>query len=276
MGETTGMIAMPTEADPPQRLSVKSSPPEGVDMARMEDHARLRVTPLYRGLTMLAVEDSRYAAEALRLMCRKLGLRLRRAEDLRNAHLHLRLYRPDVVLVDLGLPDGRGEALVQELVTSPWRPRAVLATSGDPAGRHAALAAGADGFIDKPLENFAAFRAVLARFLPEVAGDLPPLAASLTLADEPVISPDLLALRDDLVHAAAVLAEQADADARRYLAGFLGGVARHAHDQALAEAAEAAGQAPLDQSSDRLKGMLARRLAAPDGAFRDSEGQGGA
>lgn len=234
----------------------------------VEDLGALRGAVPFRGLTLLAVEDSRFAAEAMRLMCRKLGLRLRRAEDLRGAHLHLRLYRPDVVLVDLGLPDGRGEALIRDLVGSPWRPRAVLATSGDPAGRATALAAGADGFIDKPLESLGAFRAALIRVLPELA-DPPPLAQDLPTDADERIAPDLLALRDDLAHAAAVLRDRQDAEARQYLAGFLGGVARHAHDPALAEAAEAAGRAAADQDSDRLEGMLERRLAAPDGAFRD-------
>jgi CheY-like chemotaxis protein len=235
----------------------------------LDDGRALRSPVPFRGLTLLAVEDSRYAAEAMRLMCRRLGLRLRRAEDLKSARQHLHLYRPDAVLVDLGLPDGRGEGLIRALRDSPWRPRALLATSGDPAGRDAALAAGADLFLDKPLESFAAFRNALVRLLPELANP-PPLATSLPAAqaDDPV-APDPLALRDDLAHAAAVLRERDDAEGRRYLAGFLSGVARHAHDPALAEAADAAGQAPVTQAGDRLEGMLKRRLAAPDGAFRE-------
>lgn len=241
-------------------------PDRSVRSFAVEDLAAIRSAVPWRGLTLLAVEDSRFAAEALRLMCRKLGLRLRRAEDLRSAHLHLQLYRPDAVLIDLGLPDGRGEALIRDLVASPWRPRAVLATSGDPAGRATALAAGADGFIDKPLESFAAFRAALLRVLPELS-DPPPFAAPQPSPTEEAIAPDPLALRDDLAHAVQILRERSDAEGRRYLAGFLTGVARHAHDAALAEAAEAAGMAPLDQASQRLEGMLTRRLSAPDGAF---------
>ena len=60
------------------------------------------LAPPLRGITILAVEDSRFASEALRLMCNRLGARLRRAETLSAAHSHLRLYRPDLVIVDLG------------------------------------------------------------------------------------------------------------------------------------------------------------------------------
>lgn len=203
-----------------------------------------------RGMTMLAVEDSRFASEALRLMCRRLGARLRRAESLQAAASHLRLYRPDVVIIDLGLPDGRGEALIREM--SARRPRVVvLGMSGDPAGREAALAAGADGFLDKPLESVAAFRAVLRRHLPDLA------AGGGGDAD---LVPDVLALLDDLAHAAALLEDGIADGARDYLAGFLRGVARHAHDAALADAA---GDAPLAD----LRALLRDRLDRPDHAF---------
>ena len=64
------------------------------------------------GLTVLVVEDSRYACEAMRLLCQHSGARLRRADSLAAAARHLRVYRPDVLIVDLGLPDGPGEALI--------------------------------------------------------------------------------------------------------------------------------------------------------------------
>ncbi|MEY4983700.1 MAG: hypothetical protein RIR62_1966, partial [Pseudomonadota bacterium] len=67
------------------------------------------------GLTLLAVEDSRLAADGLRLLCRSQGARLRRAATCAEAGRHLSLYRPDAILIDLGLPDGNGEALVAAL-----------------------------------------------------------------------------------------------------------------------------------------------------------------
>ena len=64
------------------------------------------------GVMVLVVEDSRYACEALRLLCQKSGARIRRAESLASATRHLRAYRPRVAIVDLGLPDGSGLSLI--------------------------------------------------------------------------------------------------------------------------------------------------------------------
>ncbi len=200
-----------------------------------------------RGVTVLAVEDSRFASEALRLMCRRLGARLRRAESLTAAASHLKLYRPDVVIIDLGLPDGRGEALIRETAGRTPRP-VILATSGDPEGRWAALAAGADDFLDKPLDSLAGFRSLLMRHLPGHAGDATPGA-------ETALVPDMLALRDDLAHAAALLEKGGDDAA--YVSGFVRGVARHAHDRALAEAT----------GVEEMRALLKERLTGPDHAF---------
>ena len=93
---------------------------------------------------------------------------------------------------------------------------------------------------------------MLRRFLPATIR-LPEVSAT------PII-PDPLALRDDLAHAAAVLATAPDGGTRHYLAGFLTGIARQAQDPALEAAAGAAGQAPLDRPLEALRGMINRRL----------------
>lgn len=207
----------------------------------------LQELPL-QGVTILAVEDSRFACEALRLIARRAGARLRRAETMAAARDHLRVYRPDVVLIDLGLPDGRGDALIRDLAQGPRRPSVVMGTSGSAEGRAQALAAGADGFLDKPLENMAQLCRVLRPLLPELDIHPPPIAPG-----EPV-APDPLALRDDLAFAQRALQGHPDADRRRYVSAFVAGIARHSQDAALAavalHAADEAGLAPLRAAID--------------------------
>lgn len=206
-----------------------------------------------QGLTLLAVEDSRFASEALRLLCQRSGARLRRAETLQAAARHLAVYRPDAVIVDLGMPDGDGSDLIRSLSR---RGMVVLGTSGDPDGRGAALAAGAAGFLDKPPESLAAFQSAILRHFPGLA---PPEVQ----ADPPIV-PDPLALRDDLLRAAQLLGATQAAAAQTYVAGFLGSVARSTRDAALEHAASEAGS---PGGRRRLEALLSERLARAESGF---------
>ncbi len=58
--------------------------------------------------------------------------------------------RPDVALVDIGLPDGDGFVLTRQLRLQPWPIRVVLFSSdADPSNTAAATRAGAIGFFPK-------------------------------------------------------------------------------------------------------------------------------
>jgi DNA-binding NarL/FixJ family response regulator len=58
--------------------------------------------------------------------------------------------QPEVMLVDVGLPDGDGITLARQLSALPWRPRVVL-TSVDPdaASPDEVAQSGACGFVPK-------------------------------------------------------------------------------------------------------------------------------
>jgi CheY-like chemotaxis protein len=186
------------------------------------------------GLTLLLVEDSRFASEAVRLLSLRSGARLRRADSLQTARKHLAVYRPSVVLVDLGLPDGSGLDLIRTLAGASPRITVVLGISGDDAARNAVMQAGADGFLAKPLDNLAGFQSAILRHLP--ADRQPP--APRALPDE-TVAPDQIAYRDDLTHVARLLGQDDPASTLPYVTQFLGGVARSVNDPDLDRAVQA-------------------------------------
>jgi two-component system KDP operon response regulator KdpE len=78
----------------------------------------------------------------------------------------------DLVLLDMNLPDGNGLTLARELAAGDVpggrkRPAVVAVTASVlPADREAAIAAGCDGFLDKPYAA-ADLVAVVAEYLPQ-------------------------------------------------------------------------------------------------------------
>ncbi|MBE1296599.1 response regulator [Phycobacter azelaicus] len=212
------------------------------------------------GLTILVVEDSRFACEALRLLCLRSGARIRRADCLKSARRHLKEYRPSVVIADVGLPDGSGTELISEISHVSPRVSVILAISGDETKASEALEAGADGFLAKPITSLAAFQQAILSRLP---ADRQP-AGLHELTDE-TIEPDLLAFRDDMAHAADVLSEDQEGKTLDYLAQFVAGVARSAGDAPLATAAANLAKSrvkglPVGTETAVLAGMVQERL----------------
>ena len=208
------------------------------------------------GLTVLVVEDSRFASEALRLMCLRSGARIRRADCLASAHRHLNTYRPSAAIVDLGLPDGSGLSLIEEMHATAPRVPVLLATSGAEreAAERAALSAGADGFLPKPVDSLGAFQAAILAPLPaEMRPDGPRIVETAT------VHPDQLALREDLAHALDLLGQ--DPPPAGYLRKFLLGVARASHDPGLLDSARALPARPAPADRARLRALLVDRVA---------------
>lgn len=207
-----------------------------------------------QGMTVLLVEDSRLASEAIRLLCLRSGARIRRADSIAAAHRHLAVYRPTIAIVDMGLPDGSGAEIIGELAgTSPKVP-ALIGSSGDPGSEAAAMAAGADAFLHKPVESLAVFQQTILAQLGEAAQVHGP-----RLMPREFITPDPIAYEDDLAHAAEMLrAAPPTAGAADYVAQFLGAVARSAHD---ADLERAAGEALAQDGAEQLAWLVKDRLA---------------
>ena len=213
------------------------------------------------GLTVLVVEDSRYASESLRLLCLRSGARIRRADSLRSARRHLAVYRPAIVIVDLGLPDGSGADLIRELAQATPRVGVILGTSGDASGRALATEAGADGYLPKPVDRLSQFQTAVLSHLPASQH----LRGPKLVEDEPIV-PDQLALRDDLAHISDILTtSQNDDRAIAYVAQFLSGLARLSHDGPLEKAAQSLDEhhrngKPTGTDVARIAGIVQERL----------------
>jgi len=213
------------------------------------------------GLTVLVVEDSRFACEAMRLLCLRSGARIRRADCLRSARRHLQVYRPSVVIIDLGLPDGSGADLIAELNNTSPRVEAILGTSGDDNSENIAMEAGADGFLAKPITNLAAFQETI---LAHVSKDHQPNGPRKMNDEE--VAPDPIAYRDDMSHVADILGEIHDNRTLDYVAQFVTGVARSAHDHTLEDAARALAVTRKNGHSGRsdvarIAGLVQERIA---------------
>lgn len=191
------------------------------------------------GITILLVEDSRYCSEAMRLLSIRSGARLRRADSLKAARRHLRIYRPDVALIDLGLPDGSGAEIIHEIAHGCAPKPAIIATSGNTAGsaRNDAMNAGANFFMEKPIVDLASFQQTILASLP---GEMKPRAFVPRLAGASV-KPDAQALKDDLDHLDQLMTDcfaKNDVGLLGYVAQFLNSLGRDANSKRILQAAE--------------------------------------
>jgi CheY-like chemotaxis protein len=226
------------------------------------------------GVTILLVEDSRSASEVLRLFAAESGARLRRADSLQSASRHLAIYRPQVVIVDLGLPDGDGLALIEHLATASIPFGAIVATSGmDPVEWEArARHAGARACLSKPIRSLRDFQACILSVLPD--------RGKRQAADTEIAVESHAAVRsaheEDLRRALALLIEASaawDAETIVYCSRFLAGSTLGTEDvphRRVAEAvADLAGDdGRLREGAAELIACLQRRLHATPGGMR--------
>ena len=103
------------------------------------------------------------------------GYRVAEAADGESALLRWERRRPDLVIVDLGLPGISGLAVIHRIRTDGATPILVLSARDQERDKVAALDAGADDYLTKPFgmaELHARLRAALRRSLgPAAAGD---------------------------------------------------------------------------------------------------------
>ncbi len=103
-----------------------------------------------RGLTILLIEDEPQLRRFLRPMLRAAGYRVIEAETAREGVTLAQSHNPDVVLLDLGLPDGDGIAVTRQIRGWSQLPILVISARGKEQDKVTALDAGADDYLIKP------------------------------------------------------------------------------------------------------------------------------
>ena len=138
---STFVIRLPTLVDSSQRPQSKA---EG--LARMSPPS----------LRILVVDDNRDAADSLAMLLRTSGNDIRTAYDGAEAVQLANDFEPEVVLLDIGLPNMDGHEVAQRIRQEPWgRRTCLIAVTGwsDEADRARSRAAGFDHHLVKPLDT---------------------------------------------------------------------------------------------------------------------------
>jgi two-component system KDP operon response regulator KdpE len=115
---------------------------------------------------ILVIEDEPAIRNVLRVLLEAEGYRYIEADTAMRAEIEARSHKPDLLLVDLGLPDGDGLKVIRRV--RAWSPVPVIVLSARTMEEQkiAALDAGADDYVTKPFsapELLARVRAALRR-----------------------------------------------------------------------------------------------------------------
>jgi len=136
--------------------------------------------------TALVVDDEPRLARALAINLRARGWDVVVAGDGRSALAAAAKRPPDVVVLDLGLPDMDGVEVIEGLRGWTRVPIIVLSARQDSSDKVTALDAGADDYVTKPFgmdELLARVRAAVRRAAPIEAGDSPVVEAGDLVID---------------------------------------------------------------------------------------------
>ena len=122
----------------------------------------------------ILIEDERQIRRFVRTALETEDWRVFEAETVKQGLIEAGTRKPDVVILDLGLPDGDGVDFIRDLRTWSSTPVIVLSARVDEQQKISALDAGADDYLTKPFgvgELLARVRAVLRRKVGAGAGD---------------------------------------------------------------------------------------------------------
>lgn len=106
---------------------------------------------------VLIVEDDKALCKMLSFALEQEGYKSIIAEDLKSAGRHFRVHKPDIILLDLGLPDGDGKSFIKTVRCEVSTPIIVLSARSEEKEIVTSLDWGADDYITKPFSNHELF-----------------------------------------------------------------------------------------------------------------------
>ncbi|MET0660901.1 MAG: response regulator [Steroidobacteraceae bacterium] len=115
---------------------------------------------------VLVIEDDAGIRNVLRILLESKNYRVIEATTAARGEIEARSHKPDLMLVDLGLPDGDGKRVVSQVRQWSSMPIIVLSARTREDEKIAALDVGADDYVTKPFsapELLARVRAALRR-----------------------------------------------------------------------------------------------------------------
>jgi two-component system KDP operon response regulator KdpE len=117
-------------------------------------------------VTIVVVEDENNIRRFIKLALESQGFQVFEADSLQRGLIEAGTRRPDLVVLDLGLPDGNGVDFIRDLRTWSEIPVIVLSARSAETDKVSALDSGADDYLTKPFgtaELLARVRAQLRR-----------------------------------------------------------------------------------------------------------------
>jgi two-component system, OmpR family, KDP operon response regulator KdpE len=122
---------------------------------------------------VLIVEDDQAIQDVLRILAEANGLRAVLADTCDLAVREAQSHRPDVAIVDLGLPDRDGLHFIRKVRTWSQVPIIVLSARSHESQILEAFEAGADDYVTKPFSAPELLARIRARFRRTAPSDLP-------------------------------------------------------------------------------------------------------
>lgn len=117
---------------------------------------------------ILIVEDDEAISRLLATSLYQYGYKTIQAKDRHSALREIQTRNPDLILLDLGLPDGDGKELIKTIRSDLSTPIIIVSARSEENEIIASLDAGADDYMTKPFSTYelmARVRSTLRRFL---------------------------------------------------------------------------------------------------------------